>query len=46
MSIREGVDRKVTFDSRDELKTKIDKFTVTLGRLAAKDDNEKRLFKP
>ena len=46
MSIREGINRKVSFDTRDELGDKIDKLTVMLGRLAAKDNNEKRPFKP
>ena len=46
MSIRGGVNRKVSFDTRDELGDKIDKLTVMLGRLAAKDINEKRPFKP
>ena len=41
MSIREGVNRKVSFDTRDKLGNKIDKLTVMLGRLAAKDNNEK-----
>ena len=46
MSIREGANRKVSFDTRDKLEDKIDKLTVMLGRLAAKDNNEKRPFKP
>ena len=41
MSIREGANRKVSFDTRDELGDKIDKLTVMLGRLAAKDNSEK-----
>ena len=40
MSIREGVNTKVSFDTRDDLENKIDKLTVMLGRLAAKDNNE------
>ena len=44
MSIREGANRRVSFDTRDELKDKIDKLTVMLDRLAAKDNNEKRPF--
>ena len=36
----------MSFDTRDELGDKIDKLTVMLGRLAAKDSNEKRPFKP
>ena len=46
MSIREGDSRKVSFDTRDELGDKIDKLTVMLDRLAAKDNNKKRPFKP
>ena len=46
MSIREGVSRRVSFDTRDKLGDKIDKLTVMLGRLAAKDSKEKRPFKP
>ena len=46
MSIREGASRKVSFDTRDELGDKIEKLTVMLGRLAAKDSNKKRPFKP
>ena len=46
MSIREGINRKVSFDTRDELGDKNDKLTFMLGKLAAKDNNEKRPFKP
>ena len=46
MSIRERASRKVSFDIRDELGDKIDKLTVMLGRLAAKDNNKKIPFKP
>ena len=46
MSIREGANRKVSFHTRDELGGKIDKLTVMLGRLAVKDNSEKRPFKP
>ena len=46
MSIREGASRRVSFDTRDELGDKIDKLTVMLDRLAVKDSNEKRPFKP
>ena len=43
MSIREGTNRKVSFDTRDKLGDEIDKLTVMLGRLAAKDNNKKHL---
>ena len=46
LSIRQGANRKVSFDTRNELGDKIDKLTVMQGRLAAKDNNEKRPFKP
>ena len=46
MSIMDGTNRKVSFNTRDELGDKIDKLTVMLGRLAAKDNCDKRTFKP
>ena len=46
MNIKEGASRKVLFDTKDKLGAKIDKLTVMLGRLAAKDSNKKRTFKP
>ena len=46
MSIRKGANREVSFDTRDELGDKIDKLTDMLGRIAAKDNNDKRPFKP
>ena len=46
MNIRDGTERKVSFNARDELGDKIDKLTVMMSRLAAKDSYEKRPFKP
>ena len=46
MSIRGGASRKVAFDTREELGDKIDKLTVMIGKLAAKDSNRNRPFKP
>ena len=46
MNIRGGKERKVLFNARDELGDKIDKLTVMMSRLAAKDSYEKRPFKP
>ena len=46
MNIRHKTERKVSFNVRDELGDKIDKLTVMMGRLAAKDNNEKSPFKP
>ena len=46
MSIRDGTERKVSFNARDELGDKIDKLTAVVSRLAAKDSHKKRPFKP
>ena len=46
MNIKDGTDRRVSFSTRDELGDKIDKLTVAMSRLAAKDSHEKRSFKP
>ena len=45
MSIREGTDKTVSFDTRDELGDKIDKLTVVMSKLAATDNHERRPFK-
>ena len=46
MSVRDGTERRVSFNTRDELGDKIDKLTVVMSRLAAKDSNDRRPFKP
>ena len=46
MNVRDGTERKVSFNARDDLGDKIDKLTVMMSRLAAKDSYEKRPFKP
>ena len=46
MNIRDGTERKVSFNARDELGDKTDKLTVMISRLAAKDSNEKGPFNP
>ena len=46
MNIRDETERKVSFNARDELGDKIDKLTVMMSRLAVKDSDDKRPFKP
>ena len=46
LNVRDGTERKVSSNARDELGDKIDKITVVMSRLAAKDSYEKRPFKP
>ena len=45
MSIRDGGDRKVSFDTKEELGDKIDKFAVMIGKLATRDSWTGRQFK-
>ena len=46
MSGKDGTERRVSFNNRDELGDKIDKLIVMMSRLAAMDTHEKRPFKP
>ena len=46
MSVRDGTNRRVSFNAREELGDKIDKLTVIMSKLAAKDSHERRPFKP
>ena len=46
MSVRDGTDRRVSFNTREELGDKIDKLTVIMSKLAAKDSHERKPFKP
>ena len=46
MSIKDNCNKKVTFDTRDGLEDKIDKLTVMMGKLAARDNGTNRQFKP
>ena len=46
MSVRDGTDRRVSLNTRDELGHKIDKLTMIMGKLAAKDSHERKPFTP
>ena len=45
MSVRDGTERRVSFNTRDELADKIDKLTLVMSKLAAKDSHERKPFK-
>ena len=45
MSIREGADKRVSFDTRDKLGDTIDKLTVVMSKLGVTDNHERRPFK-
>ena len=46
MSVKDGTERRVSFNTSNELGDKIDKLTVVMSRLAANDTHEKRPFNP
>ena len=46
MSVRDWTDRRLSFNTREELGDKIDKLTVIMSKLAAKDSHERKPFKP
>ena len=46
MNVRDGTERKVSFNTRDELGDKIDKLTVVMSRLAARDSHKKGPLSP
>ena len=46
ISIREGMDKRVSFNARDELRDKIDKLTMVMSKLAALDSHKRRPFRP
>ena len=46
MSIKDGHDRKVSFDTRDELANKIDKLVIMIGKLATRESGTNRQFRP
>ena len=45
MSIREGTDKRVSFNTRDELGDKKDKLAIVMSKLAVIDNHERRSFK-
>ena len=46
MSIRHGHQRRVSFDTKEELGNKIDKLAVMIGKLATRDSRTNRQLKP
>ena len=45
MSIREGMNKRVSFDTRDKRGDKMDKLTTVMSKLAATENHERRPFK-
>ena len=45
MSIRDGLNKKITFDMRDDIEQKIDKLTIIMGKLVTEDEGQSKPFK-
>ena len=46
MSVRDSQNKKVTFNTTDNLEQKIDRLTVMMGKLVTEDEGHSKLFKP
>ena len=46
MSIRDGHNRKVSFDTKEELGDKIDRLAIMIGKIATRDSGMGRQFQP
>ena len=46
MSVRDGHNKRVTFDMTDDIQQKLDKLTVMMGKLVTEDEGQSRPFKP
>ena len=45
MSIRDGLNTRVTFNITDDTEQKIDKLTVMMGKLVTEDEGQSKPFK-
>ena len=45
LSVRDGTESRVSFNTKDELGDKIDKLTIMMSKLVAKDSHERKPFK-
>ena len=46
ISIRDGLNKRVTFDMTDGMEQKIDKLMIMMGKLVTEDEGQNRPFKP
>ena len=46
MSVRDELNKRVTFNATDDLEQKIDRLTVMMGILVTEDEGQPKLFKP
>ena len=45
LSVRDGTERRVSINTKDELGDKIDKLTIVMSKLVVKDSHERKPFK-
>ena len=46
MSVRDGHNKRATFDKTDDIEQKIDKLTTMMGKLVTEDEGQSKPFKP
>ena len=46
MSVRDGLNKRVTFNATDDIEQKIDKLMTMMGKLGTKDEEQSKPFKP
>ena len=46
MSVRDGHNKRVTFDATDDIEWKIDKLMTMMGKLVTEDAEQSKTFKP
>ena len=46
MSVRDGFNKRVTFNAADDLEQMIDRLTVMMGKLVTEDEGQSKPFKP
>ena len=46
MSVRDGLNKRVTFHMRDDIEQKLDKLMVMMGKLVIEGEGQSKPFKP
>ena len=46
MSVRDSLNKRVTFDMTDDIEQKIVKLTIMIGKLVTEDEGQSKPFKP
>ena len=46
INMRDNLNKRVTFDTTDDIEQKLDKLTVMMGKLVTEDEGQSKQFKP